>query len=87
MTQMLVVTKPSKVQMSLYIIFGIISVTFGFLIYYVFPATFLAFDFTGMTRVSLLILISLVFGLCLLAYNLQYFVELVILELYTAMEP
>lgn len=87
MTQMLVATKPTQIQTTSYILFGSIGVGFGLLLYYVLPRALLTFDLRTMGNLSLSILVALLAGLCLLAYNLQFAVELQLLKIYLFFEP
>ena len=79
-------TKPSAVDTALYLTFGITATVFGVIIYYFMPSAMLHYDYANIARIFMLILIGLVVGLCLLAFNLQILMEGVIIRVYMMFE-
>lgn len=59
-----------------FIIFGSISVLYGFAIFYTLPLSLLSMKLSLILGIFLLILIGLLIGLTLLAMNLQRFMEI-----------
>lgn len=64
--------------MSSYIVFGVIGVTYGLGIYYFLPLAMLSFNFALILEIFFAILIGMLNGLSLLAFNLQRFVEILL---------
>ena len=64
--------------MGSYIVFGVIGVTFGLGIYYFLPLAMLSFNFALILEIFFAILIGMLYGLSLLAFNLQRFVEILL---------
>jgi hypothetical protein len=62
--------------MSTYIVFGVISVAYGLSIYYFLPLAMLSFNFALILQILFAILVGMLFGLSLLAFNLQRFLEI-----------
>lgn len=63
-------------NMSTYIVFGVISVAYGLSIYYFLPLAMLSFNFALILQILFAILVGMLFGLSLLAFNLQRFLEI-----------
>lgn len=59
-----------KQNMTSYIIFGFISVIYGLSIYYFLPLAMLSFNFALILEIFFFILVGMLFGLSLLAFNL-----------------
>lgn len=53
-----------------YIVFGTISVVYGLSIYYFLPLAMLSFNFSLILKIFFFILVGMLFGLSLLAFNL-----------------
>lgn len=64
--------------MSSYIVFGVIGVTYGLGIYYFLPLAMLSFNFALILEIFFAILLGMLYGLSLLAFNLQRFVEILL---------
>lgn len=64
--------------MGSYIVFGVIGVTYGLGIYYFLPLAMLSFNFALILEIFFAILIGMLYGLSLLAFNLQRFVEILL---------
>lgn len=64
--------------MGSYIVFGVIGVTYGLGIYYFLPLAMLSFNFALILEIFFAILIGMLYGLSLLAFNLQRFVEIIL---------
>lgn len=64
--------------MSSYIVFGTIAVTYGLSIYYFLPLAMLSFNFALILQIFFAILVGMLFGLSLLAFNLQRFLEIIL---------
>lgn len=62
--------------MGVYIVFGLVGITYGFGIYYFLPLALLSFNFSLILEIFFLILIAMLYGLSLLAFNLQRFMEI-----------
>jgi len=56
--------------MGSYIVFGTIAVVYGLSIYYFLPLAMLSFNFALILQIFFLILVGMLFGLSLLAFNL-----------------
>jgi hypothetical protein len=56
--------------MSSYVIFGVISVLFGMSIYYFLPLALLSFNLSLVLKIFIIILVGMLFGLSMLAFNL-----------------
>lgn len=72
--------------MVLYLVFGVIAFGFGVLVYYFMPRALLTLDLGNMSRVFMVTLMALLFGACLLAYNLQPLVQDLLTIFYTYFE-
>jgi pilus assembly protein TadC len=59
-----------KQNMTSYITFGLISVVYGLSIYYFLPLAMLSFNFALILEIFFFILVGMLFGLSLLAFNL-----------------
>ena len=68
--------------MTSYIVFGVIGVIYGMSIYYFLPLSMLSFNFAMVLKIFFFILIGMLFGLSLLAFNLQRFIEIVFTYLF-----
>jgi hypothetical protein len=60
----------SKQNMSTYIVFGTVSVAYGLSIYYFLPLAMLSFNFALILKIFFFILVAMLFGLSMLAFNL-----------------
>jgi len=67
----------SKSGNTSYIMFGTIAVLYGLSIYYFLPLAMLSFNFSLILKIFFFILIGMLMGLSLLAFNLQRFLEIV----------
>ena len=67
---MIEVLDPSKSQNEGYIVFGLLSVVYGLSIYYFLPLAFLTFDFGLILYILFAILVGMILGLSMLAFNL-----------------
>ena len=70
------IMKKSKANVVPYIIFGLITFVYGFSIFYTMPLSLLSMKLSLLLGIFLFILIGLLFGLTLMAMNLQRFVEI-----------
>lgn len=64
------VLDPNKGQMSSYIVFGLISVAYGLSVYYFLPLAMLSFNFALILQIFFFILVGMLLGLTLLAFNI-----------------
>jgi hypothetical protein len=71
----------NKQSMGSYIIFGVIAVAYGLSIYYFLPLAMLSFNFALILEIFFLILVGMLFGLSLLAFNIQRFIEIILTHL------
>jgi hypothetical protein len=60
----------SHQSMSSYIVFGVVAVIYGLSIYYFLPLAMLSFNFGLVLKIFFFILVGMLFGLSLLAFNL-----------------
>lgn len=67
----------NKQSMASYIVFGMLAVTYGLSIYYFLPLAMLSFNFSLILKIFFFILVGMLFGLSLLAFNLQRFLEII----------
>jgi hypothetical protein len=67
---------PKKQGNSGYVTFGVISTLYGMSIYYFLPLAFLSFKLSLILKIFILILVGMLLGLVMLAFNLQRFVEI-----------
>lgn len=72
----------SQSSMSSYIVFGVISVAYGLSIYYFLPLAMLSMNFALILRIFFFILVGMLFGLSLLAFNLQRFLEILLTKVF-----
>ena len=72
--------------MSSYIVFGVISVAYGLSIYYFLPLAMLTMNFALILRIFFFILVGMLFGLSLLAFNLQRFLEIILTHVFLFFE-
>ena len=70
------VLDPKKQKMGSYIIFGLMSVAYGLSIYYFLPLAMLSMNFGLLLTILLSILIGMILGLSMLAFNVQRFLEI-----------
>ena len=77
---------PKTQNMGSYIVFGTVSVIYGFSIYYFLPLAMLSFNFALILNIFFFILISMLFGLSLLAFNLQRFIEILLTYVFLIFE-
>jgi len=77
---------PKKQSTGSYIIFGLISIIYGFSIYYFLPLALLSFNFSMILNIFFFILISMLFGLSMLAYNVQRFLEIILAYVFLIFE-
>lgn len=71
-----------KTNMGSYIVFGVVAVTYGLSIYYFLPLAMLSFNFALVLQIFFMILVGMLFGLSLLAFNLQRFLEIILCHLF-----
>lgn len=64
--------------MGSYIVFGLVGVTYGLSIYYFLPLAMLSFNFALILQIFFAILLAMLYGLSLLAFNLQRFMEIIL---------
>jgi hypothetical protein len=69
-------------SMSSYIVFGVVAVIYGLSIYYFLPLAMLSFNFGLVLKIFFFILVGMLFGLSLLAFNLQRFLEIVLVYVF-----
>ena len=67
-----------KQSIGTYIVFGTIAVIYGLSIYYFLPLAMLSFNFALILQIFFFILVGMLFGLSLLAFNLQRFLEIIL---------
>ena len=72
----------SKQNLVPYIIFGVISVTYGMSIYYLLPKALLSFNFKLILEIFFFILVGMLLGLTMLAFNIQRLIEIVLTEVF-----
>lgn len=72
----------SKRQMGAYIVFGIVGVVYGCGIYYFLPLAMLSFNFALILQIFFAILVGMLYGLSLLAFNLERFMEIIFVYLF-----
>lgn len=77
---------PKTQNMGSYIVFGTVAVIYGFSIYYFLPLAMLSFNFALILNIFFFILISMLFGLSLLAFNLQRFIEILLTYVFLIFE-
>lgn len=77
---------PSKQSLTSYIVFGLIATLYGMSIYYFLPYAMLSFNFALVLQIFFFILVGMLFGLSLLAFNLQRFLELVLTHVFLFFE-
>ena len=75
---MIEILDPKRTNLAGYITFGLIAVLYGMTIYYFLPAAMLSFNFAAVLKIFFFILIGMLFGLSLLAFNLQRFLEIIL---------
>ena len=63
------------------ITFGFLSVVYGVVIYYALPLGLLAHDFSLILNIFFMILLGLIVGLSILAFNLQSVTEIALVYL------
>jgi hypothetical protein len=73
-------------NMSSYIVFGVIAVAYGLSIYYFLPLAMLSMNFALILKIFFFILIGMLFGLSLLAFNLQRFLEIILTKVFLFFE-
>lgn len=76
----------SKQTMTTYLLFGLISVAYGMCIYYFLPLALLSMNLSLILRIFFFILVAMLFGLSMLAFNLQRFVEIILTYLFLFFE-
>ena len=69
-----------------YIVFGIISVSYGMAIFYLLPKALLSFNFKLILEVFFFILVGMLLGLTMLAFNIQRVIEMALTELFLICE-
>ena len=77
---------PRRTNLAGYVTFGIVAVLYGMSIYYFLPQTLLAFNFGGILMIFIFILVGMLFGLSLLAFNLQRFFEIILTYIFLFFE-
>lgn len=75
---MVEVLDPSKSKNESFITFGLLSVVYGLSIYYFLPMAFLSFDFGLILMILFAILVGMILGLSMLAFNIQRFLEIIL---------
>lgn len=73
-------------NMTSFIIFGCIAIIYGLAIYYFLPLAMLSFDIALILKIFFFILIGLLFGLSLLAFNLQRILEIGLTKIFLCCE-
>ena len=68
----------SKANMTSYVIFGVIGCAYGISIYYLLPLSMLSFNYGMILKIFFFILLGMLFGLSLLAFNIQRFLEIIL---------
>lgn len=68
--------------MGSYIVFGSVGIIYGMGIYYFLPLAMLSFNFALVLQIFFAILIGMLYGLSLLAFNLQRFMEILLVYLF-----
>jgi len=76
----------SKQNLVPYIVFGIISVTYGLAIYYLLPKALLSFNFKLILEIFFFILVGMLLGLTMLAFNIQRVIEMALTEIFLICE-
>ena len=71
-----------KQNMTSYILFGVVAVVYGLSIYYFLPLAMLSFNFALILRIFFFILVGMLFGLSLLAFNLQRGLEIILTHIF-----
>lgn len=66
--------------------FGIVSVSFGILVYYMLPLALLSFDISLFLGIFFAILIAFLLGLVLLSLNVQYLLEKIVVYIFFVWE-
>lgn len=64
------VIDPNKSPMGSYIVFGVIAVGYGLSVYYYLPLAMLSFNFALILKIFFFILVGMLLGLTLLAFNI-----------------
>jgi hypothetical protein len=73
---MIDIIDPKKTNLASYVSFGTIAVLYGMSIYYFLPLSLLSFNFGMVLKIFFAILVGMLLGLSMLAFNLQRFVEI-----------
>jgi len=68
--------------MGAYIVFGIVGVVYGCGIYYFLPLALLSFNYALILQIFFAILVGMLYGLSLLAFNLERFMEMLFVYLF-----
>lgn len=66
--------------------FGTIAVAYGLSIYYFLPLAMLSFNFSLILKIFFFILVGMLLGLSLLAFNLQRFLEIIFTYVFLSFE-
>jgi len=77
---------PKKTNMSSYLTFGVVSVVYGLSIYYFLPKAMVSFNFSLILKIFFFILVGMLLGLSLLAFNLQRFLEIILTHVFLCWE-
>jgi len=72
--------------MKAYVTFGSIAVLYGLSIYYFLPLAMLSFNFGWILKIFFFILVGMLFGLSLLAFNVQRFLEIILTYVFLCYE-
>jgi len=70
------ILQKNKKSVATMVVFGVIAVVYGFSIYYFLPLSLLSFNFALILRIFFFILLGMLFGLSLLALNVQSLLEI-----------
>ena len=73
-------------NISSYVIFGILAIIYGLAIYYFLPLALLSLNFSLILNIFFFILLGMLFGLSLLAFNLQRGIEIIMTHMFLFFE-
>ena len=86
MASIVSVLDSKKSHIGAHVVFGVVAVVYGLAIYYILPLAMLAFNFALILQIFIAILIGLLYGLALLAFNLQSTMERIMVYLFLFLE-
>ena len=72
------ILKKDSGDMSGYLFFGFLTIGYGLCVYYFLPLSLLSLNFTMILRIFFIILFGMLFGLSLLALNLERTLEIIL---------